>query len=51
MSSYAGFTPRRVLELKFKGNRLVRLPVRRWLCLLLEEEEGEELPRNSKGKG
>jgi len=51
VSSYAGFIPRRVLELKFKGNRLVGLSRGRWLYQLLEEEEGEELPRNSERKG
>jgi hypothetical protein len=40
--------PRRVLELKFKGNRLVRRARRSWFCHLLED--GEELARNSEEK-
>jgi hypothetical protein len=48
VSSYAGFMPRRVLQLKFKGNRLVEWPRRRWFCQLLEDEVGKELVRNSK---
>jgi hypothetical protein len=51
VSSYTGFMPRRVLELKFKGNRLIGQSRGRWLYQLLEEEEGEELPINSEGKG
>jgi hypothetical protein len=39
VSSYAGFMLRIVLELKFKGNRLVGWP-RRWFCQL-QEDEGE----------
>jgi hypothetical protein len=51
VSSYTGFMLRRVLELKFKGNRLIGQSRGRWLYQLLEEEEGEELPRNSERKG
>jgi hypothetical protein len=50
VSSYAGFTPRRVLELKFKGKRCMVRPRRRWISQLLEEEEREELARNRKVK-
>jgi hypothetical protein len=41
--------PRRVSTLKFNGNRK-GLHKRRRFCLLLEGEEGEELPSYSKGK-
>jgi hypothetical protein len=48
--SYAGFIPKVILELKFKGNRLVGRPRRAWFCHLLEDEEDVELARNSKGE-
>jgi hypothetical protein len=41
--------PRRVLELKFNGNRLVERSRRRWFCQL-PDVEWEELATNSKGK-
>jgi hypothetical protein len=42
--------PKRVVELKFKGNRLVGGPRRRWFSQFREDEEGEELVRHSTGK-
>jgi hypothetical protein len=48
VSLYAGFIPRSVLELKFKGKRPAGQPRRRWSRQLLEEEEREELARNCK---
>jgi hypothetical protein len=43
VSSYAGFMQRRVLELKFKRDRLMGQPRRRWFCQLptrILEERG-----------
>jgi hypothetical protein len=45
VSSYAGFIPRMVLELKFKGKRRVERSRRRWFSQLLEEDR-EELARD-----
>jgi hypothetical protein len=39
VSSYTGFMLRRVLKLKFKGNKLVGWPRRRWFCQLLKDRE------------
>jgi hypothetical protein len=44
------FFPRRVLELKFKGNKRMGRPRRRWFGQLLECEEKEELARNCEVK-
>jgi hypothetical protein len=49
-SSYEGFIPRRVLELKFIGSGPMGRPRRRRLSQLLENEDREELARNCKGK-
>jgi hypothetical protein len=49
-SSYAGFKPRRVLELILKGKRRMGRPRRKWFSQLLEDEKGEELGRNRKVK-
>jgi hypothetical protein len=49
-TSYAGFMPRRILELKFKGKRHTGRPRRRWFSQLLEDEEKEELAKNGIAK-
>jgi hypothetical protein len=48
LSIVSGIIPRRVLELKFKGNRPMGRPRKRRFCQLLEDEMSEELVINRK---